>query len=925
MTMRGMRRKARATVLASLLLPLMVAGVFAQQLSRGSITGTVRDTTGAVVGRAKVALLNAQQALVGATETDAEGHFRFSDVPVGSYVLLASRPDFSPKRMAAQVNSGSNTDISVILEINQLSEEVTVTAETGVAEDKDRVTQQVNIITDDALRQRTTAVLAQVADEETGVSLQRTSPTIGAVLVRGLSEVGVYVDGVRYTNATQRGGINTFFNLNEPTSLRTVEILRGPNTAQYGSDSLGGTVQLISRQPALGSPVPETHGEINTFFTSADLSFGSNALVTYGSRRFGLLVNAVGRRVNTLRTGKGIDSHSAIARFLGLPSDITGESRLPDTAFTQYGGTLNLSFLPTDDQQISFRYQRSHQDGGRRYDQLLGGDGNLIADLRNLMLDFGYLRYFKQGFGFFDNLSATVSYNSQREERVNQGGQGNPLGAITHDKERTSSVGFSFYLDKKLTSRNNFLVGGDIYRDHVDAPSYGFDPANGAVSLVRPRVPSGSRYILAGLYVQDSFDAIPERLRLAGALRYNVGSYRSRAANSPLVGGQPLWPDDSLRVADFSGRIGAVVTITKGLNVAFNYSRGFRTPNITNLGSLGLVGVGFQVSTADVLGLGATIGSTANASAVSTGVEVMPLSSETSNNYDLSFRLRKKRFDTELTAFVIDYADTIVRQTLILPPGATGLRLGSQLIEQQNANGAVFVPLSTSPVLVQANFGNTRLKGLEYELDLHLTDAWTFGGNYTYVHAADRRTGEPPNLGGGGIPPQMGFLRLRYQSPGRHYWIEGYSTLAGRQGRLSTLDLSDRRTGAERTRQNIQNFFRRGACVRGMTTPGATGQCGSGGGILISTGETLAQVQNRLLPIGAVVNGVLVRDDQTAVPLFTAIPGYGLANIRGGFRFAENQEVSIDFENITDKNYRAPGWGIDGPGRSVTLRYQYRF
>jgi len=74
------------------------------------------------------------------------------------------------------------------------------------------------------------------------------------------------------------------------------------------------------------------------------------------------------------------------------------------------------------------------------YDQLLGGDGNLIADLRNLMLDFGYFRYFQQHVGLFDNFSATISYNSQREERVNQGGQGNSLAAITHDKERTRTL-----------------------------------------------------------------------------------------------------------------------------------------------------------------------------------------------------------------------------------------------------------------------------------------------------------------------------------------------------------------------------------------------------------------------------------------------------------------------------------------------------
>jgi hemoglobin/transferrin/lactoferrin receptor protein len=238
-------------------------------------------------------------------------------------------------------------------------------------------------------------------------------------------------------------------------------------------------------------------------------------------------------------------------------------------------------------------------------------------------------------------------------------------------------------------------------------------------------------------------------------------------------------------------------------------------PNITNLGSLGLVGVGFQVSTSDVLGLGATVGSTADESAVTTGVAVAPLKSEISNNYDVSLRLRRGRVEWEATGFVIDYANAIVRQTLILPPGAVGRALGSQRIERQNANGAVFVPLSTAPVLVQANFGGTRLRGFEFDTDIRLSKAWTLGGNYTYVRAEDRMTGAPPNLGGGGLPPQTGFLRLRYQPPSSRYWVEAYSTLAGRQDRLSSLDLADRRTGATRSRTNIQNFFRRGACVYG--------------------------------------------------------------------------------------------------------------
>ena len=351
---------------------------FARAQSAPALSGVVKDARGDAAPGATVQLLNARQAVIATTQTDTQGQFTLREIPPGTYELLVTGASgLAPKRMAAQVLSSGAPSVEITLGVESLAEEVTITAETGSVQDRERVAQQVNVVTENAIAQRTTAVLAQVADEEAGLSLQRTSPTIGAVLVRGLTEVGVFIDGVRFTNSTQRGGINTFFNLNDPTSLRSVEVLRGPNTAQYGSDSLGGTAQLITRQPQFGFSSPETHGEVNTFFTSADHSFGGNALVTYGTERFGLLTNLTSRRVNTLRPGAGIDSHSAINRFLGLPSDILG-SRLPDTAFTQYGGTVKLVVAPTDDQQLNFYYQRGQQDGGKRYDQLIGGDGEVL-------------------------------------------------------------------------------------------------------------------------------------------------------------------------------------------------------------------------------------------------------------------------------------------------------------------------------------------------------------------------------------------------------------------------------------------------------------------------------------------------------------------------------------------------------------------
>lgn len=895
------------------------------QTSLGKVVGKVRDSAGAAVSGVNVSLRASSQAVVATVVTGADGSFTMNDIAPGSYEVIVNRTGFRDYRAAVSVSSGATGDVDIQLEVNPLSEQVTITAEAGQATDVRKVETPINIINDEEILERATEVVAQVVDEETGVNLQRTSPSLSAVFVRGLTgrNVAIYVDGVRYTTSAQRGGVGTFFSLIEPSSLERVEILRGPNSSQYGSDVHGGVINFVSQSPRYGADEPEFHGHTNVFYTSATNGFGGNGLVSYGNKNYGLLMNLNARRISTTRPADGLDYHAAVTRFLGVRSDFFGD-RLPDTGFTQYGGLFRTNFNLDQDTQLLFSYARNHQDNGKRYDQLLGGDGNNIADLRNLMTDTFYARLFRQRLWWFDTGSFTFSYNGQREERINQGGNGNPVGTITNQHERTNVFGFNFYLDKQIGEKNTFLIGADVYRDKITTPAFTYDPVARTTVNTRPRVPNGAKYLSYGFYAQNSYTAIPDRLRINGAVRYSVASYESRAANSaPTPNGQPLFPDDSARFGAFSGRIGAVVNVTDYFDIAGKYTRGFRAPNTTDLSLLGLAGTGFEVDAGTAAARGGFIGTTAGGDAVSTGIPVTRLGPEYSDTFDLSFRFHTRRFEAELTGFTIKLSDVYFDQALVLPPGATGTFLGSDRIVSQNAAGLVFVAAApTSPVLVRVNYDDARFNGVELTSSARFTDTLTGSANFTYVRAHSLLNGLPPNVEGG-VPPATGFVSLRYQ-PRPRFYIEGYSTMAGRQNRLSSLDLADRRTGAGRSRAAIQNFFRRGACVRGLTTPGATG-CGSAGGILTTTGETQAQVQNRLLPIGAVINGVRVVNNDTVVPMFPALPGYGLVGVRGAIKFGESSEVFVDFENIFDKSYRGISWGIDGAGRGVTVRYKYSF
>jgi len=147
---------------------------------------------------------------------------------------------------------------------------------------------------------------------------------------------------------------------------------------------------------------------------------------------------------------------------------------------------------------------------------------------------------------------------------------------------------------------------------------------------------------------------------------------------------------------------------------------------------------------------------------------------------------------------------------------------------------------------------------------------------------------------------------------GKRFWVEPYLHAAAEQDRLSTLDLDDRRTGAGRSPASIATFFTNGARARGLVGPGADGIAATPDDVLLSTGETVAQVQSRVLPSGS-------------SPLFRAVPAYAVFGVRGAVRFGGSHEVMVDFENIGDENYRGISWGLDAPGRGVYLRYALRF
>ncbi|MEI9957161.1 MAG: TonB-dependent receptor plug domain-containing protein [Ferruginibacter sp.] len=95
------------------------------------------------------------------------------------------------------------------------------------------------------------------------------------------------IDGVRMNNAIYRAGHLQNIITTDQNSLDRVEVMYGPSSTIYGSDALGGTIQLITKSPVLsGSKNFFTTGTAFTRYSSVNNEKTIHADASIGGRKF---------------------------------------------------------------------------------------------------------------------------------------------------------------------------------------------------------------------------------------------------------------------------------------------------------------------------------------------------------------------------------------------------------------------------------------------------------------------------------------------------------------------------------------------------------------------------------------------------------------------------------------------------------------
>jgi outer membrane receptor protein involved in Fe transport len=434
----------------------------------------------------------------------------------------------------------------------------------------------------------------------------------------------------------------------------------------------------------------------------------------------------------------------------------------------------------------------------------------------------------------------------------------------------------------------------------------------------------------SGAFAQGTSEIIRNKLRAVLGVRFTDVRLWTYADRNTNAAGESLGvPDKSLDFHD--------VTFNSGLNWQLNQvagihllvGRGFRAPNVTDLASLGIgnTTLGYEVPSYEAIAAGAIMGADSGDGALSTGKKVQPLGPESLYSYELGFTLTTSRLYTRVQAFDSELLNPISGRTILFPADAVPSTVGgvpafpiAQTAGQKKQGVvAVYTTLSPRSMKTTVNDGHSKYYGVESLARYRLSTAWHFDCNYTYLVGRDLYPNRPARR----LPPQQGGLALRYTPSGR-YWVEVRGRFAGDQYRLNGGDIDDDRIGASRRRTDIATFFSGGYVYPYLST-GADGKPGTADDIFSPTGETLKQIQDRVLPIGSVINGVKVINDSTRVPLYLGTDGWWAVDLHGGWSLGERTSLNFGVTNLLDGNYRIHGSGIDAGGLNVFLGFRYVF
>ncbi len=432
----------------------------------------------------------------------------------------------------------------------------------------------------------------QIADElvtdirdlvrfEPGVSVQRQPARFGAALgatgragndsfnIRGIggNRVLIQVDGVRvpdgFSFGAQASGRGDYVDLG---LVKSVEILRGPSSALYGSDGLAGAVSFITSDPSdFLAEGKNIGGLVRASYSSADEEFSETAILAGRSGDWSAMAAYTRRDYKELENQGSLGTAGGIGatRTLANPQDGRSDAALARIVYDPASGhklRLTGEYLDTR------LYTNGLSGLSASVDRLEGFD---TGERKRVSLDWSW-----EGEGAID-FARVALYWQDGEDRQYTEEDRTPLPDRTRLNTFENRV-FGASADARAdfatgAITHRLVFGGDISQTRQRGLRGGTVPPAGETYPTRA-FPS-TDFTRAGLFVGDEIAIAGGRLLLYPALRFDW--YDLSPDNDPLL---PTFAGAKQDGSRLSPKFGAVWKITNEVRLFANYATGFKAP-----------------------------------------------------------------------------------------------------------------------------------------------------------------------------------------------------------------------------------------------------------------------------------------------------------------------------------------------------------
>jgi outer membrane cobalamin receptor len=437
-------------------------------------------------------------------------------------------------------------------------EEIQVTATRRPTEVSD-VSAALTLIASDEIHSAkltTDALAAQI-----GVYLQQTTPGQGAAIIRGLkgSEILHIVDGMRLNNAIFRNAPTQYLALVSPGTVDRIEVLRGAAASLYGSDAVGGVVQVLSRVPKFDGSETEYRRSVYLSLDTAEIGRSMHATLDAGNRSVAGLISIDYLETGNRRTGSG--------------------ERIGPTGYEAKGARIAVSSTPDDGQSWLFDFQYTNQPDTPRIDELVPGFGQTQPSSSEFRFApnerlFAHLRHMRADGLWSADWSFDIGWQRIVDDRITR----NFGSAIRrHELNRSDLFGLTVSASRER-GRGSWIIGGEYYYDRVASQRVEEDVGSGQTSTVQSRFPDDSSIGQAAIYANLA-QRIGERQRFSGGLRLSAVDVDSPQTTASTAA--------SLSITDISADIGWIFDLSDRAQFVANIAHGFRAPNIFDIGTLG--------------------------------------------------------------------------------------------------------------------------------------------------------------------------------------------------------------------------------------------------------------------------------------------------------------------------------------------------